>query len=461
MTVQTDDFPGEASWEIVDQDIFPGSVVLSGGPYQDEFTEYSENGALYLGCFVFVLRDAYGDGGTLATVEYFGVSTSVFVGEFLETAQFGVCESPDSSCYETSEIPGCTDSTCSTAVCDIELSCCGGAWDFGCVLLACDNCEGSPDFCRAIEPTDFAVITLEMDPWPSETTWELVDVKLVEGNVVASGGPYVEVEPDDVVTEYVQLYNSCFEFVLYDSLGDGGATATIEYLGFQQSISSVGLQVYLRMGDCEGVDPRPTAAPTATPAMSECFDVQPIPSCTNEDCSEIVCLIDPFCCDISWDSSCVEFACLNCQGAPEEVCDVVGGTLAPTFEPVASDCSFASPLGGCTNESCQAAVCGEDAFCCETEFDGVCVNLACDLCALPDVSHCSTYDDDDGLVMQSRSSTCFELSPKPGCSDAMCQESICAIAPFCCESGWESACVGLACDVCIGGNQVCEYPNYS
>ena len=87
--------------------------------------------------------------------------------------------------------------------------------------------------------------------------------------------------------------------------------------------------------------------------------------CSDGDCCNAVCLVDPFCCLNAWDGSCVDRAVsycgLNCgRGA--------GSCTAPHTSP------------GCDNAECCGQVCPEDPYCCETEWDQPCVDLAVKRC---------------------------------------------------------------------------------
>jgi hypothetical protein len=89
------------------------------------------------------------------------------------------------------------------------------------------------------------------------------------------------------------------------------------------------------------------------------------PGCDNQTCCNNVCLSDPFCCLTEWDATCVneaESTCLLTCGAGAGACDSTH--LTP----------------GCSVESCCATVCGIDEFCCSTEWDQVCVDLAAQNC---------------------------------------------------------------------------------
>ena len=57
--IQTDDYPGETTWEIVDS---VGTVIYQGGPYSNPNTNHLEVLCLGDGCYDFIIYDSYGDG---------------------------------------------------------------------------------------------------------------------------------------------------------------------------------------------------------------------------------------------------------------------------------------------------------------------------------------------------------------------------------------------------------------
>ncbi|MAJ46445.1 MAG: hypothetical protein CBC35_03910 [Planctomycetes bacterium TMED75] len=48
----------------------------------------------------------------------------------------------------------------------------------------------------------------------------------------------------------------------------------------------------------------------------DCFVPHPTPFCADETCCELVCLQRPFCCEVSWDTSCAEAALIQCTPPP-------------------------------------------------------------------------------------------------------------------------------------------------
>ena len=60
------------------------------------------------------------------------------------------------------------------------------------------------------------------------------------------------------------------------------------------------------------------STPESSYAQSDCCFEHDGLACDDEACSNTVCDMDDFCCDVSWDSKCVS--------AAEEFCEVCGGT---------------------------------------------------------------------------------------------------------------------------------------
>jgi hypothetical protein len=472
--ISTDIYPEETTWEIVDVgDIFRNNVVLSGGPYtlDQKETVITEMGELYISCFEFILRDSFGDGGAGATVTFFE-TFSIFVFGTEQKQQFGVCgeiPDPESNCYEVSKAPGCLDSLCSDLVCAENPVCCFSRWGPECVLSACSLCgDDEGEVCESLSSTIETTVTLELDNWPGETTWEIIDLSLFPGSIIVKGGPYDSSLSDSTFVEIVTLYPSCFDFALYDSIGDGGATATIEYGNFTGSVTVQETLDYLRFGDCAGVDPRPTPAPTEGPELSNCFEFSPLPECTDPACTELVCDIDSFCCFNSWDGICANIGCDVCFNTTgfAEYCPTIAPTIAPvptfspapTAEPAVSNCFESSIFPNCTSAACTESVCAVDPFCCENQWDSICVGVACDVgCEGADFEPACVVDNttspapiaptfSPAPTAEPAVSNCFDSSIFPNCTNANCTESVCALDPFCCEEQWDSICVGVACD---------------
>ena len=173
--ILTDPYPSETTWTLVENGY---GVVASGGPYPSSYTYYYHDiDVCSTSCYTFTCYDSYGDGIYSPggyTVYYEGAVVATTIG---------------SGWYGSESV-----------VEDIGGGCGGGEPVEPCV---------DPD----------AVLTVEIltDPYPSETTWELVEDGV---GVVASGGPYS--------SSYTYYYHdidvcstSCYTFTCFDAWGDG------------------------------------------------------------------------------------------------------------------------------------------------------------------------------------------------------------------------------------------------
>lgn len=161
-----------------------------------------------------------------------------------------------------------------------------------------------------------------------------------------------------------------------------------------------------------------------------CTEGTPLdPSCGT--CAASICELDDFCCNNTWDDVCVGHVEENCAGG----CGGGGG---------GGNCHDQCEAGAAMDASCNAcvsAICADDPFCCQTEWDDVCVGhveTACDgACGGGACSH----------------DECSQGGPlQDGCSD--CVTDVCAQDAFCCNTDWDATCVGEAdsiCGICTSG----------
>lgn len=108
------------------------------------------------------------------------------------------------------------------------------------------------------------------------------------------------------------------------------------------------------------------------PGPGDCCVDNGTPSCDDNACCQQVCAQDGSCCSNSWDQNCADLALTLCGG---------GSCSGATCEGI-GDCCSANGSPSCEQESCCAAVCAQDAFCCETVWDSQCAALAESLCAV-------------------------------------------------------------------------------
>lgn len=161
------------------------------------------------------------------------------------------------------------------------------------------------------------------------------------------------------------------------------------------------------------------------PGNGDCCIDNGTPGCNDEACCNLICAADPFCCDTSWDQICADIAVTQC---------------VECGKPPASDCCFSNGTPGCDDPFCQALICDQDPFCCDTAWDQTCVDAALGQCVVcggdgnpgctPDAGDCCT---DNGT---------------PGCDDELCCNMICVVDPFCCDTAWDQNCADAAVALC-------------
>ncbi len=171
------------------------------------------------------------------------------------------------------------------------------------------------------------------------------------------------------------------------------------------------------------------------------------PSCS--PCVETVCAADAFCCEVEWDSLCVQEAQDLC-GATCTTCG--NGVCEPgeTADSCPADCQPTCAHEVCTPgealepacDSCVANVCEADAFCCDVFWDRICVEEAETICG----ATC------DGCAHE----LCAVGEPLAETCDP-CAQTVCDLDPYCCDNAWDSRCVAEAADSCGLSCESCSH----
>jgi hypothetical protein len=133
-------------------------------------------------------------------------------------------------------------------------------------------------------------------------------------------------------------------------------------------------------------------------ASGDCSFPHPNPGCDRRECCETVCAIDPYCCDFSWDFTCVVLAGIQCE--PKNP--------VPCGDPAAGSCTEPHSTPACDDESCCDLVCGLDPTCCTGSWDFLCVALAKQYCVKSCEPPCpagSTSESED--CGQDRNNPCY------------------------------------------------------
>jgi hypothetical protein len=99
-----------------------------------------------------------------------------------------------------------------------------------------------------------------------------------------------------------------------------------------------------------------------------------LPGCMDATCSKAVCTLNPSCCVHGYTSVCVEIARQN------------GDQCVPPIEAATNVCTLdESPIGGCQDAECEAAVCEIRPNCCNRngligEWSAACIQIAEETC---------------------------------------------------------------------------------
>jgi hypothetical protein len=301
-------------------------------------------------------------------------------------AQLCDCENPSdicgvstNDCFTVGNGPGCSDIECCTLICSVDIQCCTVSWDAGCASNATLFCDGGP-----------------IDPPPP------------------SGCGIAE--------------NDCFESGPVAGCSDAACCAAVCAIDlFCCNTQWDLLCVKAALDLCEPGE----SFESCLDATSDCSIASNTPGCSDADCCTSVCSIDPACCVIGWDTTCVQTAL--------DLCD-----LAPSCGTSDNDCFLPGTGSGCSDELCCQQVCSFAPSCCQVEWDQFCASVAVSICdgAPVEPSGCGIS-----------TNTCFTTSQNPGCADENCCEAICAVDPFCCNIAWDILCAQAAEASCEGGGQ--------
>lgn len=159
-----------------------------------------------------------------------------------------------------------------------------------------------------------------------------------------------------------------------------------------------------------------------------CLTAHSTPGCDAVECCNMICDLDPFCCEGMWDDT--------CAGQALDMCDA--DSLCPGQE----DCHTVHSSPGCVNDGCCADVCDEMLSCCQGEWTQECVDLALEFCpcGAPGAESCAAVHESEG------------------CDDQTCCERLCSIDSFCCFAAWDDICVAQAAQFCAASPCTLQCP---
>jgi hypothetical protein len=249
------------------------------------------------------------------------------------------------SCFDPHPEPGCDDLDCCSRVCQVDPLCCDAEWDIQCANIArgiCTGC-GAPQsgpcgqphpspFCDDAECCD---TVCAVDPFCCIDAWDASCVKLA---IQTCHPPCPECLADfnqDGLRDGADLG------LMLGAWGDPGCT----------DLNGDGLTDGADLGLLLGVLGPCSAC--GDPDSGGCLFPHPGPGCADLSCCETVCLVDPACCAGDWDQSCAEQARQICApgcGDPD-----AGPCLVEHLSPGCSDAACCSVVCDVLPRCCEIA----------------------------------------------------------------------------------------------------------
>lgn len=346
------------------------------------------------------------------------------------------------ACFVPHDQPYCSSPSCCEAVCAIDPFCCDTKWDGACAGLAIARCThvcGVPQsggcFVARSTPScadrDCCDVVCNLDPTCCETAWDDVCVSLAQGTP-NSTPPHPGLCRKPKCGDFVA--GKCCEAHQNPACDDFScchAVCTSDPFCCQSTWDANCAAEARERPECNCV------SECGDPCAGSCCEVHLTPLCDDEACCTAVCKVDPFCCEAAggaWDSIClgIVYSSAGCERAcPSPDCG----------DPAAGDCCSAHFFANCSDKQCCNAVCAQDSFCCDTQWDFACAVLAGDVC---DICQSKIFCGAPGA------GSCFTQHSGPFCNDFSCCTFVCTIDDSCCTISWDQSCADFATQFCTG-----------
>jgi V8-like Glu-specific endopeptidase len=222
------------------------------------------------------------------------------------------CGPGSGSCYSTHG-PGCEDISCCSSVCTADPFCCDTAWDSLCVQRAEASCRSGitceeAKLLTVAVPATLSFSTLDDPSGSDDSTCGDGDVYAVWRRYVpeCSGMSTITICSNDAVQPTVAVFSSCGGTQLACSASaapcGANAGASVEFA------TLAGQSYYIRISAINGLDTTGTIATMCEAVCGSgpsCTVVHGTPGCSDASCCVNVCTVDPYCCNVQWDSLCV------------------------------------------------------------------------------------------------------------------------------------------------------------
>ena len=277
-----------------------------------------------------------------------------------------------SDCCQALDDPGCSDGACQTLVCALDPYCCDTQWDFQCANEASEVCPGCDEAnadcgdgtCADAEtcqtcPPDCG--PCEVDPCCAPTEAPGCDDPECQALVCAADPFCCASAWDPPCVAVAAGWCGCAAGL---GCGDGACDEPSETC----------LQCPADCGEC--------------PETSDCCEPHEAYGCDAPPCQKVICDADTACCHAQWDDACAAAAlelCTACGGSPPAVCGDGICVEAESCKLCQADCGecpaehCCQNLGvpGCASDpACTAAVCANDPYCCDANWDDACGKCA-------------------------------------------------------------------------------------
>jgi hypothetical protein len=310
---------------------------------------------------------------------------------------------------------------CCESVCALDEFCCDSQWDVSCVEAARAICTLTNCLCG--DPASGACKDVHVNPGCNDLECCATVCLFDEFCCVVTWDVACKNAASALCTETVNCgatgKGSCF--VRHRSPGCDDA-------GCCEAVCAVDPNCCVFQWDQECANLAPIVCTDCGDITTgSCFEAHGNGACSDPDCCDAVCKVDPFCCSDQWDGVCVSYAEALCAD-PIRSC---GSAISRScFVPSAY-------LPGCEDAGCCVDVCTSlDPFCCEVRWDAVCVEIALGVCG-------------KGTGCPNRGS-CLIAHTLPGCNEPICCTAVCDIDPICCATTWDEHCALYAYGVCFG-----------
>ncbi len=381
----------------------------------------------------------------------------------------------DQAAEETVCEPDCTGKDCGDDGCGGEC----GPCDSGYLCAADDQCKKQPTCEMVSEITCGETIQGDTTAFANE----MQDYDC--GNYEGGGGELVYIfmpEEDDTATAILDSVATTQEVLVTQAACDQQTCLAIgEGEGLAQFEATAGLKYYLVVDSLQGdegpfqisleckagcesqCDGKECGDDGCYGSCGDCPDdgvcyngvcggpldgcsAAPVAGCGGCECEACVCEMLPECCETSWHDLCVQICAANCEGCGEGYCGDFECSLESGEN--CSICPTDCPCG--PGEECQAGECVP----CEPDCAGKqCGNDGCG----GSCGQCGAgLNCQNNICVEGPGAGC-EPSDTPGCGGCPCEECVCGMDPYCCESAWDGICVGECADQCggCGGDEFC------